>query len=312
MRIENRRVVNRRLINKTIVEDDKKGLFLTDCNLNVIKNLGFGNFRLLDFAPNGNIVLLNSKEWLTIRNANRTALAAFDINSKKQLFSIDKFLAYRSLIDKTSNYFLLEYYGGLCSLDINNGEIIFRKDKIDKSLYNADLHLESNVVYIPTEKKSLLTFDFNEQKLNEIKLEKTGGTAWLKFNNSQSHLLVSDKKNSLNCFEHDSLINPLWTINFAKFKQDNRVWCYNILTTESNLACIHGFTPASDQTANAGGTLYIFNIENGEIIDRYDYAKIKERIITDFQSDEILIDNLTSLSLTSKIIRHTPITELLK
>lgn len=312
MRIENRRVVNRRPINKTIVEDDKKGLFLTDCNLNIIENLGFDNFRLLDFAPNGNIVLLNSKEWLTIRNANKTTLTAFDIKSKKQLFSIDKFLAYRGLIDKTSNYFLLEYYEGLCSIDLNNGEIIFRKDKIDKSLYNADLHLESNVVYIPTEKKSILTFDFNEQKINEIKLENTGGTTWLKFNNSQTHLLVSDKKNSLTCFEHNYLINPIWTITFAKFTQDNRVWCYNILTTERDLACIHGFSPASDQSANAGGTLYIFNIESGEIIDRYDYAKIKEKIITDFQSDEILIDNLTSLSLTNKTIRNTPITEFLK
>ncbi len=312
MRIENRRVVNRRPINKTIVEDDKKGLFLTDCNLNIIENLGFDNFRLLDFAPNGNIVLLNSKEWLTLRNANKTTLTAFDINSKKQLFSIDKFLAYRGLIDKNSKYFLLEYYGGLCSIDLNNGEIIFRKDKIDKSLYNADLHLESNVVCIPTEKKSILTFDFNEQKINEIKLENTGGTAWLKLNNLQTHILISDKKNSLHCFEHNNFTNPVWTLNFSKLKQDNRIWCYNILTTESNLGCIQGFTPASDQNANAGGTLYIFNIENGEIIDKYDYAKIKESIITDFQSDEILIDNLTSLSLTNKTIRNTPITELLK
>lgn len=65
MRIENRRIVNRKLINKTIVEDDKKGLFLTDNNLNLIEKLGFNDFRLLDFSPNGNIVLLNSKEWLT-------------------------------------------------------------------------------------------------------------------------------------------------------------------------------------------------------------------------------------------------------
>ena len=105
MRIENRRVVNRRLINKTIVEDDKKGLFLTDSNLNLIETLGFTDFNLLDFAPNGNIVLLNSKEWLTIRNANKTKLTAFDISTNKQLFSIDKFLAYRSLIDSTSNFF---------------------------------------------------------------------------------------------------------------------------------------------------------------------------------------------------------------
>ncbi|MNK58846.1 hypothetical protein D3C87_779420 [compost metagenome] len=312
MRIENRRIVNRKLINKTIVEDDKKGLFLTDSNLNLIEKLGFDDFRLLDFAPNGNIVLLNSKKWLTIRNANKTKLTAFDISTNKQLFSIDKFLAYRSFIDKTSQFFLLEYYGGLCSININNGEVIFRKDKIDKSLYNADLHIESNVVYIPTEKKSLLTFDFNEQKISELKLEKTGGTTWLKFNNSQSCLLISDKKNSLHCFEHNNFTNPIWTINFSKLKKDNRIWCYNILTTESNLGCIHGFTPASDQNANAGGTLYIFNIDNGEIIDTYDYSNFKEKIITDFKKDEIIIDDLTSFSLTSKTIKQTQITELLK
>ena len=40
MRIENKRVVNRREINRTIVEDDKKGLILTDSNLNILNNLG--------------------------------------------------------------------------------------------------------------------------------------------------------------------------------------------------------------------------------------------------------------------------------
>lgn len=312
MRIENRRIVNRRPINKTIVEDDNQGLFLTDCNLNVIENLGFEGFGLLDFAPNGNIILLNSKKWLTIRNANKTTLTAIDLYNKKQLFSTDKFLAYRSLIDKSSGYFLLEYYGGLCSMNITTGEVIFRKDKIDKSLYNADLHFESNCVYIPTEKKSILTFDFNLQNLNEIKLEKTGATTWIKFNNSQTQVLISDKKNSLHCFEHNSFVNPIWTIDFDKHKQDNRIWCYNILTTESNIGCVQGFTPDRHQNANAGGILYIFNITNGEIIDMYDYVNIKEKIITDFQTNEIIIDDLTSLSLTTKVISQTPISELLK
>src|SRR5690606_4217364 len=110
------------------------------------------------------------------------------------------------------------------------------------------------------------------QNLCEIKLEKTGSTTWIKFNNSQTHLLISDKKNSLHCYEENNFINPIWTINFSKFKQDNRIWCYNILTTNNNLGCIRGFTPASDQGVNEGGTLYIFNIVNGEIIDTYDYS----------------------------------------
>lgn len=145
MRIEYKRVVNRRQINKAIVEDDKRGLILTDPNLNILNNLGFEDLRLLDFAPSGHIILLKSKKWLTIRNANKTTITAFDIETKKQLFSTDKFLGYRSIIDKSYNYFLLEYYRGLCCVNIRNGEVVLKKDKIDKSLYNADLNLKSNI-----------------------------------------------------------------------------------------------------------------------------------------------------------------------
>jgi hypothetical protein len=65
--------------------------------------------------------------------------------------------------------------------------------------------------------------------------------------------------------------------------------------------------PSSDQTAYAGGTLYIFDIPSGEIIDSLDYANIQEEIITDFQEDEIIIDDLRSLSLKTKTFRQTPI-----
>ncbi|WP_394676012.1 hypothetical protein [uncultured Sphingobacterium sp.] len=307
MRIENRRVVNRRQFNKAIVEDDKKGLILTDSNLNLLNNLGFEEFRLLDFAPNGHIILLKSKNWLTIRNANKTTITAFDIETKQHLFSTDKFLGYRSIIDKSSNYFLLEYYSGLCCVNIKNGEVVFKKDKIDKNLYNADLHLKSNIVYIPTEKKSILRYHFDDHYFDEIKLENVGGMSWIKFDNTQTYLLVSDKKNSLHCFTHDNFVKPIWTTNFSKLKKDNRICCYNIITTESNLACIHGFMPSSDQTAYAGGTLYIFDIPSGEIIDSLDYANIQEEIITDFQEDEIIIDDLRSLSLKTKTFRQTPI-----
>lgn len=312
MRIENKRVINRNKLNKTIVEDDKQGLYLTDSNLNVIEKLGYNEFRLLDFSQNGNIILLNSKEWLKKGNASKTTLTAFDISTKKQLFTSEKFLAYRSFIDSKSEYFLLEYYGGLCSLNLNNGEIIYKKDKIDKSLYNADLECKTNRVFIPTKKKSLITYDFYKQELNEIKFEKIGQTSWIKFNNSQSHLLVTDLNNCLHCFENNNFSNPIWTINFSEFEIDNEIWTYNIITTESNIGCIHGFTPDYNQTANSGGTLYIFNIENGDILDKYNYSNINEQIITDYQTDKILIDNLTSLSLTKKKIENTPITELLK
>ncbi|WP_282636817.1 hypothetical protein [Sphingobacterium thalpophilum] len=216
-------------------------------------------------------------------------------------------MCYRSLIDKSSNYFLLEYYRGLCCINIKNGEIVFKKDNIDKSLYNADLHLSTNVVHIPTEKKCILTYNFNKHYFDEIKLENIGGTSWIKFNNAQTHLLISDKKNSLHCFMHDNIVKPVWTINFSKFKKDNRICCYEIITTECNLGCIQGFTPANDQNAYAGGTLYIFDILTGEITDSFDYANIKEKIITDFQKDEVIIDDLRSLSLSAKTFLQTPI-----
>ncbi len=307
MRIENKRVVIRRQIDKAIIEDNSKGLILTDSNLNALSNLGFEDFYLLDFAPNGNIILLKSKNWQIIRNTNKTTITAIDIETKQQLFSTDKFLGYRSLIDNSSNYFLLEYYSGLCCINIKNGEIVSKKDKIDKSLYNADLHLESNVVHIPTGKKSILRYNFSKHFFDEIKLENIGGTSWIKFNNAQTHVLISDKKNSLHCFTYDNIAEPIWTINFSKLKKDNRIWCYKIITTESNLGCIQGFTPTSDQNAYTGGTLYIFYIPTGEIIDSFDYANIQEKIITDFQNDEIIIDDLRSLSLTAKRFLQTPI-----
>lgn len=312
MRIENRRVVHRTQINKSIIEDDDQGLFLTDCELNTLEKLAYNNFQLLDFSPDGNIILLNSKEWLTIRNANKTILTAIDIKERKQLFSTDKFLAFRSLIDSTSSFFLLEYYSGLCSVNISTGEVIYRKDRIDKTLYNADLHVKSNILYIPTDKKSLLLFDFNSHNLSEIKLEKTSRTTWLKFNDAQTHLLISDKKNVLHCFEANNLNVPVWTQDFSKFKKDGKIWTHKIHTTKSNLGCIHGFTPDPNQNAYAGGTLYIFDILTGEILDTYDYSNLKEALITDFQEDEIIIDNLKSLSLSSKIISPTPVTGLFR
>ncbi|WP_282636818.1 hypothetical protein [Sphingobacterium thalpophilum] len=86
MRIENKRIVNRREINKAIVEDDKKGLVLTDSKLNILKNLGFNDFYLLDFAPNGHIILLKSKNWLTIRNANKTTIQPLILKLNNNFF----------------------------------------------------------------------------------------------------------------------------------------------------------------------------------------------------------------------------------
>ena len=70
--------------------------------------------------------------------------------------------------------------------------------------------------------------------------------------------------------------------------------------------------PESGQNAYAGGTLYIFDILSGEIIDSLDYANIQEKIITDFQIDEIIIDDLTSLSLKTKTFRQTPMASYLQ
>lgn len=311
MRIENRRIITRKNVNKTVVEDFDLGIFLSNNNFDTIQDLKLKEYGLLDFSIDGNILLLNSREWLIRRNANKTWVTAIDLNSNENLFKTDKFLAYRSIIDSTSTKCLLEFYNGLCTLDLKNGETIFRKDKIDKSLYNSDIHYSSNKVFIPTERKSLLSFDFNTNKLEEIKLDKTSGTSWLKFNNEQTDLYISDKKNSLYCFEIDSLQNPVWTIDFSKFKTDTRIWPSPILTTDSNIGCIHATRPCPDQVGYCSGSLYILDMKHGKVLDNLEYAGINLKQICDTNSDEILLDDFTKLSLTTKEITNTLLTSLL-
>ena len=312
MNIEIRRVVVRPSVDRTIVDDNTQGLFLADSNLNLIEKLGFEDYDLLDYSRNGRILLLNSKKWLTRKNANKTILKGIDLETKNELFSTESFLAYRGIIDGTSGYCLVEYYNGLCAVEMQTGKIVFQKDRIDKSLHNADLLAKENIAYIPTGKKSLLAFDFNAQKLIEIKMNKVAATTWVKFDNAQSHLLVSDKKNSVHCFRYSDLKNPIWTIDFSKFKPYDRIWCYPMLTTASGLGCIHGFTPTNSQNPTSGGILYVFRLANGEIIDQIEYSIINQKIITDYREDQILIDNLTAFSLTQKTIYGTPFFEILK
>ncbi|WP_276974124.1 hypothetical protein [Flavobacterium filum] len=312
MRIENKRIIFRKGVNKTIIEDNSLGFISIYEKNNTIRNLDLNEYRLLDFSRDGKILLLNSKELLTRRNTNKTILTAFNIETSQTLFKTESFWAYRAIIDKTSSKFLLEYWNGLCCVDLNNGETLFRKDKINKNVYNADLHINSNKIYLPTEKKSLLTFDFNSNILDEIKLDKVASTTWIKFNKSQDKLLVSDKKNFLNCFMSDTISKPIWSIDFSKFGDEGRIWCFEILVTEANLGCVHGFMPKANQNAHAAGTLWIFDINTGTIVNKYDYANFNQKIICDYSENKIILDDLKSFSLADLNVDKTKYSDLIR
>jgi hypothetical protein len=301
MRIENKRVICRRR-NQMIVEDHDNGIFLVDNSFEILKKFQLSDYGVLDYSYNGNILLLNSKKWHEKRNANKTLLTAFNIDTGETLFKTDNFLAYRSIIDSTSTKFLLEYYNGLCLLNLKTGEVLYKKDKVSKSLYNADLHINTNKIFIPTERKSILLFDFNTQNFEEIKLEATSSTTWIKFDNSQNRVLISDKKNSLHCFEMNSLRTPIWTIDFSKHKPDDRIWPSNILTTASNLGCMHGTRPDSSNVGFCTGGLFIFDIDTGKILDKIYDAGLTLKLIDDFNFDEIILDDLSTFSLSKKVI----------
>jgi len=223
----------------------------------------------------------------------------------------EKYLAYQCIVDSNSRFFLLECYTGFVTIDLVTGEVVHQINNTEKNLYNADIHTESNTVYIPTERRSLLAYSFNEFRFYDVKTEKTGGTAWVKISNDQSHILVSDGRNSLHCFELGFFYKPIWSIDFSIFKPDYRIRYNKIITTDSNLGCIQGFTPSSNQHLFSGGTLYIFNIKNGEIVDKFNYSKINEELITDINNDQILMDNMKIFSLSTKSIENSPVYDLL-
>jgi len=124
-------------------------------------------------------------------------------------------------------------------------------------------------------------------------------------------LLISDKKNSLHCFNLSSLSNPIWSIDFSGFKDNGRIWCFKILTTESNIGCVHGFMPAPDQNSKAGGILWIFDINTGKILNDFDYSRINQEIITNFEDDKIILDNLSSFSLSEQKFEETKYSSLI-
>jgi len=311
MVIERRRVVLRKDSNRAFIEDHELGLFLADYNLENPKNLYLTEYELFDVSSDGNILLLNSKKWLTKRNANKTRLTAFNIATKETFFKTDNFLAFRSIIDATSTQFLLQYYDGLSLMNLTNGEIIFQKN-MSKSLYNADLHNQSNRIFIPTEKKSILIFDFNTQDFEEVRMEKLSATTWIKFDKQQNRILISDKKNCIHCFDVNSIQKPIWTIDFSSFEQDSRIWPGEIIVTDSNLGCILGTRPDANQVGFVSGGLFIFDMNNGKVLDKFESPEIRSKIVCDINADEIILDNLSTLSLSKKTISKTGISKLAK
>src|ERR1044072_7551822 len=107
-------------------------------------------------SKDGRLAVLNSQDWLVRGNANKTTLKTINLETNEVLFQTEKYLAYRGFFNRSGNRLLLEYWNGLCEIDVVTGQEYFRKDKANKRINSADIHYGSNTVFIPTEKKSLM------------------------------------------------------------------------------------------------------------------------------------------------------------
>jgi len=182
MRLENRRIIFRKDIHLTVIEDDREGIILINEKTGETNKLGHEKFRLIDLSKDGKIAILKSGDWLTKGNSNRTILKTLSIETNKILFTTEKYLAYRGILNSNGNRLLLEYWNGLCEIDIFTGTEYFKKNKVDKRIYTSDINYDSNSVFIPSGKKSLLKYCFNEHSLNEIKLNHISSSTWVKLN----------------------------------------------------------------------------------------------------------------------------------
>lgn len=312
MYLENKRFIYNAELNLALIEDDNKGLILCNEDDNNIDNLGYKEYRLLDFSRDGRYIFLKSKKWFPKTNTNKTHLICVDLRSKEIIYSTDNFLAYRGFFDNTNTKFLLEYYDGLCLIDFIKGETLYRKDRLDKTLYNADIDNPTNKVFIPTDKKIILEFDIDKKELIKIPIKSIGKSSWIRMDNA-GRILISDDKNILSCYNSRDFQKPLWQIDFSEYGPDGKIWHKNIFTTKTGLGCIQGFTNKDNETVYQGGILWIFNLNNGKIIDQFDYSKFgNQKMISVFQTDKLILDDLTSFSLGDKKIEKTKYSELIK
>jgi hypothetical protein len=292
---ENRRVIVRERAKKVIVEDRKTGLYLFDFDFNLLKKWELNDFRLMDVSQNASFALIVFKEFIGNGNKERTEFIVLNLMNDEIIFENKDFLAYRGLFDSNGTKILIEHLSGLCTIDVIERKIIHRL-KREYSIYNADLSYITNKIYIPTNKKSVLTYGFNLDEFSEIKLNKPGRTSWIKFNHKQNRILITDIKNSIHCFDSESIQDPIWSTSFKVYAPDDRIFCSPILATSSNLGCVYGFLPKS-RGVYTGGSLFVFDLENGNVCNRIDYTKIGHKLITDYGDSRVLTEYFFSLSL---------------
>jgi len=284
--------------NSGFIEDDELGILrFHDTNLSPINFIEHKKYHLLDVDNKGKFCALNLKDWLAIKNTTRTELLIINNESGNIAFSTRQFLTYRASFDCTGNKCLVEYYGGLACIDLVVSKIVFQQ-KIDLTIYNGAL-LNSNEFLIPiSNRKAIGVFDFDKLNYHIEKID-TSTTSWIKAIPDTSHFLVSDNKNNLHRFNRSNLNKPIWTIDFNKYAEDGRIWCWEPFVT-GNIGCVQGFSPQETQTAIDGGKLWVFNLESGLVINDIDYTNIKQRIASGFLNSSILLFDLSEFNLVTE------------
>lgn len=291
---------------KILVSKKKDGLFLHNKNGQLENKLGHEDYQLLDFTRNSRVAVLNGKGWLIKGNANRTSLKFLDTSTNTQIFETTRYLAFRGFTDISSTRLFLEHNGGLTCIALQSGEVLFEKKRTEVYLNYSDIDERTNVIYMPSSKKTLRTFHFDLLQLDEVKIKTKGKTENLKILQGDNKLIVLDSEDIMYCFTLDNFDKPIWTIDFKKFEEPfNRVWCYNIYRPDKRLACVQSFSPKPDQHNYQAGKLWIFNPLTGEIIDSYDYSNFGQEIAGEFKRTSILLDNLNEFDLMAKTIKES-------
>jgi hypothetical protein len=291
---------------KTLVSKKKDGLLLHYKNGQLEKRLGHEEYKLLDFTRNSKIAVLNGNEWLIKGNANRTSLKFLDALTNTEIFETTKYLAFRGITDISSTRLFLEHNGGLTCIALQSGEVLFEKKKIEVYIDHSDIHDKTNVVYMPSSKRTLRTFYFDLLQLDEVKVKTKGKTETVKILQEENKIIVSDSENIMYCFALDNFDTPIWAIDFKKLdKPFDRVWCYNIYRPGKHLACVQSFDPKPNQHIYQAGRLWIFNPLTGDITDFYDYSNFNQEIAGEFTRTSILLDDLNEFDLITKTIKKT-------
>jgi hypothetical protein len=294
---------------KTLVSKKDTRLFLYSKEKKTFNPLGHSDSKLLDYTRDGRIAVVNGKELLIKGNANRTLLKFLDTDNGKEIFETTKFWAFRAITDATSSKVLLEHSSGLTCLTLNNGETVFEKKRLEVYLCYSDILVSRNLVYMPSSKKSIRVFDFNNLTLDEIKIKTKGKTENLKILNDENKILINDSENIMYCYSLDNFDKPNWIIDFSKFdKPFNRVWCYNVYRVDKELACVQSFLPNPNQHNYAGGKLWIFNPLTGIILDSFDYSNFNQETASEYSKTSILLDDLREFDLIKKTITESAFT----